>query len=120
MKKERDIISNLLTGTISFSDYLSECDSAHTSKILPAEQQIIMEFLNIRRNTFVKATPRKASDYVKYDKPVDPATEFYPVHKLLNYPKHYEVSKQTDRDFCEKISLTVCSALVSIICIAKA
>ena len=194
-KKERDFISSMLTGSISASDYLNECESVLTSTnsklitniinrfrdkeipdcynvflseatknspiagllqitnkraltlirdfclhninlrdvsnieslrfvqsqlpvlwgmivgickyensvFLPREvSRIILEFLNIRQNTFGKATPRTASDYVKYEKDVDPPTEFYPVHKLLTYGKLYEVSKQTDRDFCEK------------------
>ena len=73
------------------------------SAYLPRDvSQIILEFLHIRQNTFTNATPRSASDYVKYDKPIDPPTEFYPVHKLLTYGNLYEVSKTTNRDFCEK------------------
>ena len=70
------------------------------SVFLPIDvSQIIMEFLNFRRDTFVffRATPRKASDYVKYDKQIYPLTEFYLlVHKLLTYPKVYKVLKKTD------------------------
>ena len=73
------------------------------SDYLPRDvSQVILEFLNIRQKTFVNATPRAASDYVKYDQPRDPPTEFYPVHKLLTYGKLYEVSKTIDRDFCQK------------------
>ena len=59
-------------------DHLPNENSVYLSRDV---SQIKMEFLNFRRDTFVffKATPRKASDYVKYDKPIFifyPLTEF--------------------------------------------
>ena len=65
-------------------------------EILPGDiREIILKLLHIRSRTFRNAPQRYADDYVVYEGgDRDHATAFYPRHKLLRYPKKYNVSPQ--------------------------
>ena len=74
------------------------------SNFLPHDvSKIVLGLLTVRKNTFRNAPQRFSEDYIKYENEFneDP-TQYYPMHKLLTFPKLYNVTRKNDEDFCEK------------------
>ena len=65
--------------------------------------KIVLILLAIRKNTFKNSPQRFAEEYIRYESEFneDP-TQYYPMHKLLTFPKLYNVANKNDEDFCEK------------------
>ena len=81
---------------------LSICEYEKT-EFLPLEiSKIVIELLRIHKNTFENTTQRYKEDYIPYNEPKDPPTEFFPLHPLVYWPKRYRVNKSVDKDFCTK------------------
>ena len=52
----------------------------------------------------IKNSPQRfAEDYITYESEFyeDP-TQYYPIHKLLTFPKLYNVTNKNDEAFCKK------------------
>ena len=74
------------------------------SNFLPHDvSKIVLALITVRKNTFRNAPQRFSEDYLKYESEFqEDQTQYYPMHKLLTYPKLYNVAKKNDEDFCEK------------------
>ena len=97
----------------------SICKFEQNSSFSPDDVSIVvLEMLKIRRNTFQRATVRYVEDYFQFENPGSEQTQFYPVHKLLRYPKTYRVANSVDRDnICVKnftTGMDFCSGIFSI------
>ena len=79
------------------------CNLDNSNFLPPDIAKIVLILLAIRKNTFKNSPQRFAEDYISYESEFneDP-TQYYPMHKLLTFPKLYNVSNKNDEDFCEK------------------
>ena len=83
---------------------LDEMCTLENSVFLPREvSTIILRLLKIRRDTFLKATPRTNTDYVAWpNKEEEHPTQAYPNFPIFRFPSRYKVSSVADADLCDK------------------
>ena len=83
---------------------MSICKHENSNDFLPQDvAKLVVQLLDIRRDTFLRATQRYVEDYIKWDKGnTDHSTQMYPTFEILNYPNKYSVSGNVDDDLCNK------------------
>ena len=81
---------------------LEICDFEKQNFLPGLISEVTLTLLNIRKKTFRGGPIRYASDYTEFSGKFESNTQFYPQHKLLRYPKHYNVGNNVDQDYCEK------------------
>ena len=83
---------------------LDEMCTLENSVFLPREvSTIILRLLKIRKDTFLKATPRTNTDYVAWpNKEEEHPTQAYPNFPIFRFPSRYKVSSVADADLCDK------------------
>jgi len=76
-----------------------------TNYLPKSVSQIVLKLVQVRENTF-KSCPQRFQeeyyDYIETGEFAEHPSQYYPVHKLIKYPKTYTVSGVTDEDHCEK------------------
>ena len=96
---------NILTNELpALWPQLVDICNLENSNFLPRDiAKIVLILLAIRNNTFKNSPQRFAEDYIRYESEFneDP-TQYYPMHKLLTFPKLYNIANKNDEDFCEK------------------
>ena len=84
-----DICSMLNSELPAFWPILvSICKYENSNDFLPQDvAKLVNQLLDIRRDTFLRATQRYVEDYIKWDKGnTDHSTQMYPTFEIMTYP----------------------------------